>query len=141
MSRDGIIQRLCRMAADDDAQLSDRLAALDELARILPAGGADDRVAVALATLGGTLRLPRSLRDAAIRALVAANHPTFMAAFMGRLAAPDPELVCAAAKALGIGRYQPAKPALAALATRSPHASVRAAARWALAELAPLSAV
>ena len=138
--KDALIE-LIELVEDSNAEVEERLLALEAISAILAREGEDGMAQSVLRLVASSVDQHPQLRGAAARAMLIAGDKPFIKAFEARLASDDARLVASAAHSMGVARYEPAVEALIELFANHPAIAVQSKAVWALGEIGASRAI
>ncbi|MBT6177146.1 MAG: HEAT repeat domain-containing protein [Deltaproteobacteria bacterium] len=138
--KDALIE-LIELVEDSNAEVEERLLALEAISAILAREGEDGMAQSVLRLIASSVDQHPQLRGAAARAMLIAGDKPFIKAFEARLASDDARLVASAAHSMGVARYEPAVEALIELFANHPAIAVQSKAVWALGEIGASRAI
>jgi HEAT repeat protein len=126
---------LIELVEDSQAQVDNRLLALEAISAILVKNGEDAVCLSVLRSIASSHDQHPQLRAAASKAMLIAGDEPFIKAFEVRLASDDARLAASAAHSMGVARYKPALEALIELFATHPAVAVQSKAAWALGQI------
>jgi HEAT repeat protein len=132
--KDALVE-LIELVENPEAEVEERLLALEAISAILAREGEDAMAQSVLRLIASSPDQHPQLRGAATRAMLVAGDKPFIKAFESRLASDDARLVASAAHSMGVARYEPAVEALIELFATHPAVAVQSKAVWALGEI------